>query len=259
VTVTQLGVLRSEWTKLRSLRSTLWTLLAALGLMVGIGALLTSSNVSQYADQAAARRDGFEPISASLNGVGFAELAIGVLGVLMISGEYGTGMIRATLTVVPRRLPVLWAKLAVFAGVVFAVSLAGSVVSFLVGQQVLREHGLGVGIGAPGAVRSVVGAALYLTVAGLIGLTLGALLRNTAAGISTFTAVFLLVPALFSALPAALDRHVTPYLPSYAGQAIYRHYSALGWLSPWTGFAVLCAYAVVLVAAAAWRLLRNDA
>jgi ABC-2 type transport system permease protein len=257
--VTQAGVLRSEWTKLRSLRSTLWTLLAAVGLMVGIGGLLAATSVDQYADLADARAHHFDAISVSLNGVAFAQLAIGVLGVLMISGEYGTGMIRATLAVVPRRLPVLWAKLVIFAGVVFAVSLAGSVVSFLAGQRVLRAHDLDVGLGAPGALRSVVGAALYLTVGGLIGLTLGALLRNTAAGISTFVAVFFILPPLFAALPAAVDRHVTPYLPSYAGEALYRDYSGLEWLSPWRGFAVLCGYAVVLVGLAAWRLLRKDA
>jgi ABC-2 type transport system permease protein len=257
--VTQAGVLRSEWTKLRSLRSTVWTLLAALGLMVGIGGLLASVSVDEYADLAEARAHHFDATSVSLNGVGFAQLAIGVLGVLMISGEYGTGLIRATLAVVPRRLPVLWAKLAVFAGVVFAVSLVGSVVSFFAGQWVLRAHALDVGIGAPGALRSVVGAALYLTVAGVIGLTLGALLRNTAAGISTFVAAFFIAPPLFQALPATIDRHVTPYLPSYAGEALFRDYTELNWLSPWRGFAVLCTYAVVLVGLAAWRLLRNDA
>jgi ABC-2 type transport system permease protein len=257
--VTQAGVLRSEWTKLRSLRSTLWTLLAAVGLMVGIGGLLAATSVDEYADLAEARAHGFDATSVSLNGVGFAQLAIGVLGVLMISSEYGTGLIRATLAVVPRRLPVLWAKLAVFAGVVFAVSLIGSVVSFFAGQWVLREHQLDVGIGAPGALRSVIGAALYLTVAGLVGLTLGALLRNTAAGISTFVAAFFIAPPLSQALPAAIDRHVTPYLPSYAGEALYRDYTGLHWLSPWRGFAVFCTYAVVLVALAAWRLLRNDA
>jgi ABC-type transport system involved in multi-copper enzyme maturation permease subunit len=259
MSVTQVGVVRSEWVKLRSLRSTLWTLLAALGLMVGIGGLLASVSVDEYADLAEARAHNFDATSVSLNGVGFAQLAIGVLGVLMISGEYGTGMIRATLAVVPRRLPVLWAKLAVFAGVVFVVSLTGSVASFFAAQQVLRAHRLDVGIGAPGALRSVVGAALYLTVAGLIGVTLGALLRNTAAGISTFVAAFFIVPPLFEALPASIDRHVTPYLPSNAGQALYRDLTGLHWLSPWTGFAVLCAYAVVLVGLAAWRLLSNDA
>jgi ABC-2 type transport system permease protein len=259
MTVTQWGVVRSEWTKVRSLRSTVWTLLAALALMVGIGGLLAGSSVGQYATPADARAHGFEPISTSLDGVTFAQLAIGVLGVLVISAEYGTGMIRASLTVVPRRMPVLWGKLAVFAAVVFSVSLIGSVVSFLAGQWILDEHQLGVGIGAPGAVRSVLGAALYLTVAGLVGVTFGALLRNTAAGISTFVAVFYIVPPLFEALPRTVDRHVSPYLPPNAGQVLYRNTAGLHWLSPWTGFAVLCAYAVVLTGIAARRLLSIDA
>jgi ABC-2 type transport system permease protein len=105
----------------------------------------------------------------------------------------------------------------------------------------------------------VVGAALYLTVTGLIGITLGALVRNTAAGISIFVSAFYIIPPLLSALPAAVDRHISPYLPSNAGEAIYRDYTGLDWLSPWTGFALLCAYGVVLVGAAAWRLLRFDA
>jgi ABC-type transport system involved in multi-copper enzyme maturation permease subunit len=257
--VSRLGVVRSEWTKLRSLRSTVWTLLVALGLMVGIGAALAGVSADQYATPADARAHGFAAVSVSLNGVTIAQLAIGVLGVLAMSAEYGTGMIRATLTVVPGRLPVLWAKLLVFAAAVLPLALAGSVVSFLVGQALLSKSGLGVGVGAPGALRSVVGAALYLTVAGLIGITLGALVRNTAAGISIFVSVFYIVPPLLSALPAAVDRHVSPYLPSYAGEAIYRDYTGLDWLSPWTGFALLCGYAVVLVGAAAWRLLRFDA
>jgi ABC-2 type transport system permease protein len=257
--VTRLGVLRSEWTKLRSLRSTVWTLLVALALMVGIGAALARVSADQYATLADARAHGFEAVSVSLNGITLAQLAIGVLGVLAVSAEYGTGMIRATLTVVPSRLPVLWAKLLVFAAVVLPLALVGSVASFLVGQAMLSGSGLGVGLGAPGAMRSVVGAALYLTVAGLIGITLGALVRNTAAGISIFVSAFYIVPPLLSALPAAVDRHVSPYLPSNAGEAIYRDFTGLDWLSPWTGFALLCAYAVVLVGAAAWRLLRFDA
>jgi ABC-2 type transport system permease protein len=109
--VIRLGVLRSEWTKLRSLRSTVWTLLVALALMVGVGAALARVSADQYATLADARAHGFEAVSVSLNGITLAQLAIGVLGVLAVSAEYGTGMIRATLTVVPSRLPVLWAKL----------------------------------------------------------------------------------------------------------------------------------------------------
>ena len=172
--VTQARVLRSEWIKFRSLRSTVWTLLVGLVLMIGIGALFSAVNASQYHTFSPADRATFSPVSVSLAGTSFAVVAFGVLGVLLLSGEYGTGMIRSSLTVVPRRLPVLWAKLAVFAGAVCSLSLAASFVSFYLGQAVLNSHHLGVSITAPGALRSVIGAALYITAAGLLGVALGA-------------------------------------------------------------------------------------
>ncbi len=255
VKVTQRRVLVSEWTKFRSLRSTVWTLLIAVVLMIGLGALVSAVSASHYATASATDRATFSAVGTSLSGTLFAQLAVGVLGVLLISGEYGTGMIRASLTVVPRRLPVLWAKLAVFAGAVLVVSLVASSASFLLGQSLLGRHGLGVGITAPGALREVVGAALYLTVAGMIGVALGALLRTTAAGIATFAGVFFVVPPLMQLLPASVSDHVTQYLPSYAGGSLWGgNHGLANALSPWVGFALLCGYAVVLVGAAAWRL-----
>src|SRR6266566_5175322 len=192
--VTQPRVLLSEWTKFRSLRSTVWTLLTAVVLTIGIGALFSAVSASQYHTFSPADRATFSPISTSLDGMMFAQLAIGVLGVLLISGEYSTGMIRSSLTAVPRRLPVLWAKLGVFAGVVFAVMLVTSFVSFFVGQALLSSHHLGVSISAPNALRDVIGAALHVTLAGILGMPLAALLRNTAAGTSTTVAVFFVLP-----------------------------------------------------------------
>ncbi|TVZ02666.1 ABC transporter permease [Trebonia kvetii] len=258
--VTQARVLRSEWTKFRSLRSTVWTLLTALVLMIGIGALFSAVNASQYHTFSAAQQASFDPVSTSLTGTAFAVIAFGVLGVLMTSGEYGTGMIRSSLTVVPRRLPVLWAKLGVFAGVVLTVSMAASFAAFWIGQALLSSHHLGVSLSAPGALRSVVGAALYITVAGLIGVALGALLRSTAAGIATFAGVFFVLPPLAGLLPSSIRDHLVQYLPSNAGSALWGGVQDAGnVLSPWAGFAVLCGYAAVLVTAAAWRLRHSDA
>jgi len=261
--VTQGRVLLSEFTKFRSLRSTLYTLLAAVVLMIGIGALFSAVTASQYGTFSAADRASFSPVSTSLQGTVFAVVAFGVLGVLTISGEYTTGMIRSSLTAVPRRLPVLWGKLAVFAGTIFSVSLAASCASFLVGQGLLGSDHLGVPITAPGALRPVIGAALYVTVAGLIGLALGALFRNTAAGISTFAGAFFVIPPLASLLPSSVGSHLAPYLPSSAGGALWGAAAnvpgASGALAPWTGFALLSGYAVVLIAAAAWRMRRSDA
>src|SRR6516162_7432279 len=202
--VTQGRVLLSEFTKFRSLRSAMWTLLAAVVLMIGLGALCSGTAAGQYHTFTWAERAAFNPVTTSLTGVIFAVVAVGVLGVLVTGGEYSTGMIRASLTAVPRRLPVLWGKLAVFAGSIFSVSLAASFLSFVLGQALLGSQHLGVPVTADEAMRSVIGAALYVTVAGLIGLALGALLRNTAAGITTFAAVFFVIPLLATLLPASI-------------------------------------------------------
>ncbi len=115
----------------------------------------------------------------------------------------------------------LWGKLAVFAGVIFSVSLVASFISFFLGQALLNSHHLGVSITAPGALRSVIGAALYVTVAGMIGVALGALFRNTAAGIATFAGVFFVIPPLAGLLPASISDHLAQYLPSNAGEALW--------------------------------------
>ena len=258
--VTQGRVLRSEFTKFRSLRSTMWTLLAAVMLMIGIGALFSAVTASQYHTFNWAEKAVFNPVTTSLNGVIFAVVAFGVLGVLPVGGEYSTGMIRSSLTAVPRRLPVLWGKVAVLAGGIFSVSLAASFISFFLGQALLGSHHLGVPVTAHDALRSVIGAALYLTVAGLTGLALGALLRNTAAGIAAFAAVFFVIPLLVTLLPASISNHLAQYLPPNAGGAIWGGAALVpNALSPWTGFALLCGYAAVLIGAGAWRLRRSDA
>ena len=258
--VTQGRVLRSEFTKFRSLRSIMWTLLAAVVLMIGVGALFSAVTGSQYHTYSAADKATFDPVTTSLTGVIFAVVAFGVLGVLVTGGEYSTGMIRSSLTAVPRRLPVLWGKVAVFAGSIFSVSLVASFISFFLGQALLSSHHLGVPVTAHDALRSVIGAALYVTVAGLIGLALGALLRNAAAGIATFAAVFFVLPLLVSLLPASISDHLARSLPSNAGGAIWGGtVNVQNALSPWTGFALLGGYAVIVIGAGAWRLRRSDA
>ena len=200
-------------------------------LSIGIGALF-SAVIRQPVPHLQSRRQGeLQPDLHQPERHLFAQLAIGVLGVLLISGEYSTGMIRSSLTAVPRRLPVLWAKLGVFAAVAFAVTLVTSFVSFFVGQALLSSHHLGVAISAPGALRSVIGAALYATVAGMIGMALGTLLRNTAAGISTIVAVFFVIPPVADLLPSSWSSHFVQYLPSNAGEVLYG--GARAWLTRW--------------------------
>jgi ABC-2 type transport system permease protein len=255
--VTQVRVVRAEWTKLRALRSTRWCGLAAAVLIAGLGAAIAGSGTPYKISPGNTAANG---VSVALIGVSFAQLVIGVVGVLAFSGEYGTGMIRATLAVVPARLPVLWAKVIALAGLVLPVTLLCAFADFFAAAAIESSRGGSVlSLTAPGVLREVAGASLYLTVVVIIGLALGALLRKTAAGLSVFAAVFFVIPVTVGALPPNL-RGFAPYLPSNAGGALWG--SPLGSanaLSPWTGFACLCGYAVVLTALAAWQLRRRDA
>jgi ABC-2 type transport system permease protein len=255
--VTQARVVRAEWTKLRALRSTRWCGLAAVVLIVGLGAAIAGFGMPYHVS---AGSPATTAVSSVLLGLLFAQLVIGVVGVLAFSGEYGTGMIRATLAVVPSRLPVLWAKLIVLAGLVLPVTLLCTVVDFFTATALNSARGgSAISLTDPGVLREVVGASLYLTVVVVIALALGALLRKTAAGLSVFAAVFFVIPIVVNALPHKLTGFA-PYLPSNAGGVLWGDpLSTTNALSPWAGFAVLCGYAVVLTAAAAWRLLRRDA
>ena len=251
--VTRVRVIRAEWTKLRALRSTWWCGLSAVVLIVGLRAAIAGAGPPYHVSAANSAAAG---VSASLLGLLFAQLVIGVVGVLAFSGEYGTGMIRATLAVVPSRLPVLWAKLIVLAGLVLPVTLLCAVADFFTATALLSSHGGSViSLTDPGVLRTVAGSSLYLTVVVVIGLALGALLRKTAAGLS----VFFVVPIVVGALPHQITGFA-PYLPANAGGALWGNPLTTGHeLGPWAGFAVLCGYAIVLTGLAAWRLRRRDA
>ena len=256
--VTQRRVVASEWIKLRSLRSTVYSLLAAIGLTVGLGILISALRANDF-NQHGPPGPQFDPTVVSLRGVYLAQLPIGVLGVLAITGEYATGMIRATLAAVPRRLPVLWAKALVFAAVVFVVGCVASLIAFEGGQAMLSGAGFHVGLGSPGAARAVLGGALYLTVVGLLGVGLGFLIRNTAGAIATLFGLLLVLPAIVNALPASLYDHVFRYLPMVAGTQVMTTVRDPSLLSPWHGIGVFALYAVVAIAAGAVALKRRDA
>ncbi len=255
--VTQVRVVRAEWTKLRALRSTKWCALSTVVLIIGLGAAIADSGTPYHISASNSAATG---VSAALLGVLFAQLVIGVVGVLAFSGEYGTGMIRGTLAVVPARLPVLWAKLIVLAGLVLPVSLLCAVADFFTASAINSARGgSAFSLTDPGVLREVAGASLYLTIVAVIGLALGALLRKTAAGLAVFAAVFFVIPIVVQALPHKITGFA-PYLPSNAGGPLWGNpITSPHALSPWTGFAVLCGYAIVLTALAAWRLRRRDA
>jgi ABC-2 type transport system permease protein len=256
--VTQARVVRSEWTKLRTLPSTAWSLLAAVALIVGFGALYCLVRVTRPPSDPAAAA-AFDPTAVSLSGVQVAELAIGILGVLLVAGEYATGTIRTSLAAVPRRLPVLWGKAVVFGLTVLVLCLPAVLAAFLVGQSILSAEQLDITLSHPGVARAVVGSALYLSAVGLLGLALGALLRSTAWAVAGLFGVLFGPQLLTGLLPAAWSDRVYPYLPGPAGVAVTAVQPDPAALAPWSGFGVFCLYIAVGLAVAAWQLRRRDA
>jgi ABC-type transport system involved in multi-copper enzyme maturation permease subunit len=252
-------VITSEWIKLRSLRSTLFSLLAAVVCTVGLGILVSALRANDFNQNGFAPGPHFDPTLISLRGIYLAQLAIGVLGVLVITGEYSTGMIRATLSAVPRRLPVLWAKALVFGAVVFVVMGIASLLAFEGGQAMLSSANIHVGLGSPGAARAVLGGALYLSVVGLLGVGLGFLVRNTAGAIATLFGLLLVLPAVVNALPASLYNEVNKYLPMVAGTQVLTTVRDTSLLAPWAGIGVFSLYAVAALGAGAVMLKRRDA
>jgi ABC-type transport system involved in multi-copper enzyme maturation permease subunit len=255
--VTQRRVLASEWIKMRSLRSTVLTLLAAVVAMVALACLIGWATNAHWTDMRPEERLTFNPVDRSLGGVNLAQLAIGVLGVLLVTGEYATGMIRATFAAAPRRLPVLWAKAALYAAVTFVLMVVSAFVAFNLGQHFLASHGTT--LAAPHAWRAIVGVAGYLTLVGVLAVAFGFLIRSTAGGIATLFALLLVLPGIGQLLPASWQTHTLPYLPSNAGAAMFSARPDPSALSPGTGLLVLCIWVVVALAAAAVVLRRRDA
>jgi ABC-2 type transport system permease protein len=256
--VTLARVVRSEWTKLRSLPSTAWSLLAAMTMIVGFGALYCLLRVTRPPSDPAAAA-AFDPTAVSLAGVQLAELAVGILGVLLVAGEYATGTIRVSLAAVPRRLPVLWGKAIVFALTTLVLCLPATLAAFLVGQSILSAERLDGSLGDPGVARAVFGSALFLGAVGLLGLGLGALLRRTAAAVAGLFGLLFAPQLLADLLPSAWSDRLYPYLPVPAGAAVANVRPDPAALAPWNGFGLFCLYVAVVLALAAWRLRRRDA
>lgn len=257
--VTMRRVLASEWTKLWTLRSTRWTLLVAFVLMAALGPVASAVQMAHWAHMSAQDRATFDAINTATGGWHGAQLAIGVLGVLVISGEYTTGMIRSSLMAVPHRLPVLWAKILVYAGVTFGLMLIATLISFFASQPILAEHHVQSTLGDPGALRVVLGCALFMMVLGAMCIGFGGLLRSTAGGLATFVALLFVLPGLLDILGTSLNNTVSPYLPLNAGMTVLSHsFDNPHHLSVWGGFALFCGYAVAAIAGAAFTLLRRD-
>ncbi len=257
--VTFARVTLAEWIKFRSLRSTWLTLALIVLFVIGLGAAFSAARAARWSHIDPVERATFDPTATSLGGVFLAQLAVGVLGVLLVTAEYASGTIRATFMAVPKRIPVLAAKIVVFAVTLLTVTVPSALIAFAVGQRILSSKHIQTTLSAPHVTRAVVGAALYLTVVGLFGAALGWLLRQTAGAIATLFGLLLVLPILMHFLPSSWSDAAGKWLPGNAGQAVLTVRPEAHSLGPWTGFAVLCAYVVAALVAAAALLLRRDA
>ncbi len=253
-------VLFMEWTKLWSLRSTRWVLVVSFIAMAAPGPIIAAVQMARWAHLSAHDKATFFSIDTGVGGWHIAQLGIGVLGVLIISGEYSTGMIRSTLMAVPRRLPVLAAKVLVYAAITFVLMTVATLISYLVTQAIVTEHHIQHGLGAPQALRVVIGNILFLTVLGTMCVGLGTWVRNSAGGIAAFVGLLFVLSGLIDILPTSVGNSVMPYLPLNAGTGVATyHFDNSHHLSPWGGFALFCGYTAIILVGAAITLLRRDA
>jgi ABC-2 type transport system permease protein len=261
------GTLRSEWIKLRTVRSTLWCYAIIIVLTVLFGILLANTFNGPPGGMSASDQQVIA-LQASTLSIGFSQLVASVLGVLVISGEYGTGMIRSTLTAVPKRTPALFAKAIVFGLVTFVVALIAIGVTAVVTSPVLPAVGITPDLGDAQFLLALGGGALYLTLIGVLSLALGAIIRNSAGGIAASLGLLLVLPTVLQIFAGMTNAtwaiNAGTFLPSSAGARLYS-YAAEGGvtdgfvtLSSLQGGLVLVGWVVVLMAVAALLMRRRD-
>jgi hypothetical protein len=250
-------VLAAEWIKLRSVRSTYWTVLVTAALTIAVGLLTAKNVVTHWSDFSPADQEDFDPLAAVLSGLYLTQVGFGLVGVLAIGSEYATGQIRTTFTAVPRRPRVLAAK-AVAAGVVaFLVGEVAALGAFAGARPILATRYLDVAIVDPGVPRALLAAGVFLGLVALVGLGLGAIIRHTAGTVAVLFGLVFVAPLVVRALPAPWDTRVEPYLLPSLGHQMY----ALepGTLSPGVATGWCAVYAAVALGLAAVLIARRDA
>jgi ABC-2 type transport system permease protein len=254
------SVLASEWIKIVSVQSTVWTLVVTVVVGVGLGAIVTSAQAARFSARTLAAQQAFDPTRSSLSGTLFAQLAIGVLAVLIVSAEYSTGTVRATFAAVPRRPEVLAAKALVFSVITFVVGEAVSFAAFLIGQGILSGHTPTASLSDSSALRAVLGAGLYLVVLGLFALGLAAIIHHTSASISAFVGTLFVLPIIAAVLPSSFSDDVSRFLPQQIGTVMTTAvYHGTDPFSAWAGLAILGGYAAAALIAGGILLVRRDA
>ena len=252
--VTLHSAIASEWVKFRTLRSSASMLAGAAIGMVAIGMIVgwNTRRISPSLDP--------EDIVASavLQGYYLGQLLLGSLGVLFVSAEYSTGMIRSTMAAVPRRIPVLLAKFVVFVTITSITIIPSCVIAFVAGQGIISRTRSSYSLSDPGVLRLVLGTGLYLVCIGVIGASCGWLVRNTPGALVTYFAIILALPGIFGNVLGNWGKDIAQYFPSEAGRSFVSSLHLPYTLSTWTGFTVLLAWVVIGLAASAFSLRTRD-
>ena len=259
------STVRAEWIKFWTVRSTVWTLVATVAVMVGISVLAAWGSTIDAVDGGSGPMNTAQLLSA---GYQLAQLSVAVLGVLTISGEYSTGMIRSTLVAVPRRVPVLTAKALVLSGVVAGISVVSMALSYVATLPWQDELGATLELTDPETLRMTIGLPLYLVAIALFAFAIGTLLRHSAAALTAVIALLLVVENVLMIIPLRAVELLSPFLPSTAGRRVLFDTEMLtatdamtkgAHLAPWLGYGVLLGWVLVLGALAAMMLRRRDA
>ncbi|MEU2791028.1 ABC transporter permease [Streptomyces sp. NPDC007100] len=251
-------VLRSEWTKIRSVRSTVWTLGIALVVTVALGALICLLASNDFGTMSPRDRLAFDPTNVSFAGMGLGQLAMIVFGVLVVSNEYGTGMIRTSLAAVPQRGVFLFCKIAVAALLALVVSFVTAFLAFFIGQAMLGEHAAA--LGDPGVLRAVVGGGLYMTLIAVFSMGVAAMLRSPMLSLGILMPFFFLISNILGNVSAT--KKVGWYLPDQAGQKVMQVVPPAGSdvpYGPWGGFAIMLAWTAAVLFCGYALLKRRDA
>jgi ABC-type transport system involved in multi-copper enzyme maturation permease subunit len=237
----------------------MWTLGVTVLLGIGLSVLATAETRAHWSTMSFGDRITFDATRTSLIGIFFGQFTIGILGVLVMSAEYGSGTIRATLSAAPRRPLVLIAKASVFGAVALVVSEIVAFIAYFVGQALLTAPAVHTTLSSPGALRAVAGSGLYLCVLGLFALGLATIIRHTAGAISAFIGILLVLPIIVSALPSSISNSVEKFLPAHIGQSLVSLTTGPRSFAPWPGFLLLCGYAAGSLIIGSLLLVRRDA
>jgi uncharacterized integral membrane protein len=243
----------SEWVKFRTLRSSWVVLVAAAVGMVLIGLLIAYNTRHITPNIQANDKDASGPLQGFYLGM----YLIGALGVLFVTGEYSTGMARSTLTAVPKRVPVLWAKLVVLVAVTATSMIAASFLAFLGAEAFISQYRHGYSLGDPGVLRVVIGTGVFLTLVGMFGSALGWALRSSPGALVAFFGTVVALPVVLEFF-GGWGKTIAEYSPIYAGGSFVQAVPEAHTLGPWTGLLVLVLWVALALTIGAVLLQRRD-